>query len=72
MIDPLEKIEERISVLHNEHSERLDRMEALLKKLMTHFDDQDREAASQSDTKEMRKRALTLEAALSVKTKSDN
>ena len=68
----MQKIEEKISLLHSKHSERLDRMEALLTKLMTHFDDPNHEATSQSNTKETRKRALTLKAALSVKTKSNN
>jgi len=53
-------------MLHSEHSERLTRVEALLTNLMKHFDDTE-VASSHSDTKEMRKRALTMKAALSVK-----
>ena len=66
MIDPLKKIEEKISMLcmqHSEHSERLSRVEALL---MKHFDDTE-VVSSHSNVKEMRKRALTMEAPLSVK-----
>jgi len=67
MIDSLRKIvEEKISMLHSEHSERLARVEALL---MKHFDDTEI-ASSHSNVKEMRKRALTREAALSVKAAS--
>lgn len=68
----MEKIEEKMSLLYSEHSERLNRVETLLLQLMKHFDDPDRETASHNDTKEMRKRALTLEAALSVKTQSSS
>ena len=76
MIDPLDKIEEKISSLHGDHSERLNRVEALLINLMKRFDDPDAvdpDAAfsySHSDAKEKRKRAQTLEAALSIKAKS--
>jgi len=73
MIDPLKKIEEKISMLeekismlHADRSERLARVEALL---MKHFDDTEA-ASSHSDVKEMRKKALTMEAALSVKANS--
>lgn len=69
MIDPLEKIEEKISMLHNEHSERLNRVETLLTNLMKHFNDNE-VTSSHSDVKETRKRALTMEAALSVKAPS--
>lgn len=74
MIDPLNKIEEKISSLHSQHTERLNRMEALLTNLMKRFDDPDPDAVSysHSDAKEMRKRAKTLEAALSIKAKSSN
>jgi len=54
MIDPLKKIEEKISILcmlHSEHSERLARVEALLVK---HFDDTE-VTSSHSGVKEMRK-----------------
>ena len=49
-------------------------MEALLINLMKCFDDPDPNAVSysHSDAKEMRKRAQTLEAALSIKAKSNN
>jgi len=67
MIDSLKKIvEEKISMLHSEHSERLSRVEALL---MKHFDDTE-VAPSHSNVKEMRKKTLTREAALSVKAAS--
>ena len=74
MIDPLEKIEEKISLLYSKHSERLDRVEALLTNLMKRFDDPDPDAVSysHSDAKQKRKRAQTLEAALSIKTKSSS
>ena len=70
----MDKIEEKISSLHSEHSERLHRVETLLINLMKRFDDTDPDAVSGSyshtDTKEKRRRAQTLEAALSIKAKS--
>ena len=59
-------MEEKITMLHSEHSKRLAHVEALL---MKHFDDTE-VASSHSNVKEMRKRALTRETALSVKAAS--
>ena len=73
MVDPLDKIEEKISSLYSEHTERLNRVETLLMNLLKHFDDPDHETNSytHSDAKEKsKKRSQTLEAALSVKAKS--
>jgi len=52
-------------MLLSEHSERVARV-AIEALLMKHFDDTE-VASSRSNAKEMRKRALTMEAALSVK-----
>ena len=72
MMDPIERIEEKMSSIHNEYSERLYRMEALLKTVIKHFDEHDHKVtSSSSDAKEKRKRTWTLEAALSVKAQPD-
>lgn len=68
----MEKIEEKISLLRSEHAERFGHVETLLMKLMERIDKTDHNISSHSDAKETRKRALTLEAALSVKTKSSS
>jgi len=57
-------MEEKITMLHSEHSKRLAHVEALL---MKHFDDTE-VVYSYSD---MKKRALTMEAALIVSFMAD-
>ena len=75
MVDPLDKIEEKISLLYSEHTERLNRVETLLINLLKRLDDPDHDTISyaHSDAKEKsKKRSQTLEAALSIKAKSSD